>query len=312
MIVFPTVESIQEAVLLLRGGGLVGLPTETVYGLAGDATLDQACARIFEKKNRPSFNPLIIHGQSQEAFKGHVIWNEKAEALAEIFWPGPLTLVLPRDSFSSLSLLASAGLESLAIRVPHHPVALAILQSFDGLLAAPSANLSGKISPTHSHHVEEDFPDILIFEGGPSPVGLESTIIDLTGPCPLLLRPGGLAREDIETAIGPVEIPTSSQIKAPGLLKSHYAPRLPLRLNAENPLAGEAYLAFGQTFSRGAHVLSLSQTGDLVEAASNLFKMMRLLDQPSFQTIAVAPIPLTGLGLALNDRLTRAAAKRGL
>lgn len=312
MIVFPTAESIQEAVLLLRGGGLIGVPTETVYGLAGDATLDQACARIFEKKRRPSFNPLIIHGHSQEAFKGHVIWNEKAEALAKIFWPGPLTLVLPRDPSSSISLLASAGLESLAIRIPHHPVALTLLQSFNGLLAAPSANLSGKISPTHSHHVEEDFPDLLIFEGGASPVGLESTIIDLTGSSPLLLRPGGLAREDIEVAIGPVGIPISPLIKAPGLLKSHYAPRLPLRLNAENPFTGEAFLAFGQTFSRGPHVLNLSQTGDLIEAASNFFKMMRLLDQPSFQTIAVAPIPLTGLGLALNDRLIRAAAPRAL
>lgn len=312
MIVFPTTEAIQEAADLLRKGELIGLPTETVYGLAGDATLDKACAYIFEKKNRPSFNPLIIHGHSKKVFKGQVIWNEKAETLAKIFWPGPLTLVLPRNPSSSLSLLASAGLESLAIRVPHHPVALALLQKFDGLLAAPSANLSGKMSPTSPHHVEEDFPDLLIFEGGPSPVGLESTIIDLTGSSPLLLRPGGIAREDIESVLGPIEISTSSKIKAPGLLKSHYAPKLSLRLNAETPLTGEAYLAFGPTFFQGSHILNLSQTGNLIEAASNFFKMLRLLDQPSFKKIAVAPIPLTGLGLALNDRLMRAAAPREL
>lgn len=291
---------------------LIGLPTETVYGLAADATQDYAVARIFEKKNRPSFNPLIIHGHSRDAFKGQVMWNEKAEILARAFWPGSLTLVLPRAPLSSLSLLTSAGLPSLAVRVPNHPVALNILQAFKGLLAAPSANLSGKVSPTQARHVEEDFPDILIFDGGSASIGLESTIVDLTGPKPLLLRPGGISREEIESMIGLLESPISSSIKFPGMMKSHYAPNLPLRLNVEQPLEGEAYLAFGPTRHEGDHVLNLSTKGDLTEAAANFFKMIRRLDLSSFHGIAVAPIPFEGMGLALNDRLQRAAAPRGL
>jgi L-threonylcarbamoyladenylate synthase len=311
--IYPfTPNILKEAVTLLRKGDLIGLPTETVYGLAGDATQDQAIARIFSTKNRPSFNPLIIHGNSPDAFNEHVIWNAKAEALAESFWPGPLTLVLPRHPSSSLSLLASAGLDSLAIRIPRHPVALTLLEAFGGLIAAPSANLSGKVSPTQSHHVEEDFPDLFILEGEDTSIGLESTIIDLTGPFPGLLRPGGIPREDIEAVVGPLEQAVTSSIKSPGLLKSHYAPRLPLRLNVNIPLEGEAFLAFGPTPLIGPHILNVSENKNLQEAASNLFRMIRLLDKTCLKGMAVAPIPLVGLGVAINDRLERAAAPRGL
>lgn len=304
--------ALEEALSILRKGGLIGLPTETVYGLAADATQDLAVASIFEKKKRPTFNPLIIHGPSREAFEDHVLWNETAEKLAKAFWPGPLTLVLPRRSSSALSLLASAGLSSLAVRIPHHPVALALLHQFGKLLAAPSANLSGKISPTQASHVAEDFPDLFILDGGETTVGLESTIVDVTGPSPLLLRPGGTSHEKIEALIGSLEISSQDFIKAPGMMKSHYAPNLPLRLNAQTPSDGEAYLAFGPTSYRGQNVLNLSQKGDLTEAAANFFKMLRLLDHPDFYRIAIAPIPFHGLGVALNDRLQRAAAPRVL
>lgn len=308
MIISPDFENIKQTVRLLREGNLIGMPTETVYGLAGDATQDKAIARIFEVKNRPTFNPLIIHGSSIEAFKKHVLWNDKAEILAHTFWPGPLTLVLPRKENSSLSLLASAGLYSIALRIPHHPVALSLLDEFGGLLAAPSANLSGKISPTQASHVNVDFSDLWVLEGGPCAVGLESTIIDLTEDRPALLRPGGISREDIEQLIDSLARPAENQIKAPGMMTSHYAPALPLRINVEEPLPGEAFLAFGTTQYKGKHVLNLSEKGNLKEAACNLFKMLRELDRSSFQGIAVAPIPFVGLGLALNDRLARAAA----
>lgn len=312
MILSPTPKNLAEAVNLLRKGRLIGLPTETVYGLAGDATQDQAVARIFEAKNRPHFNPLIIHSFSASAFKDHVVWSEAAEKLATAFWPGPLTLVLPKKETAPFSLLASAGLSSVAVRVPEHPVAQALLKAFGGFLAAPSANRSGRMSPTSSEHVVEDFPDLFILEGGSSPIGLESTIVDLSEGLPTLLRPGGIPREDIETIIGPLADRFSDHINAPGLLKSHYAPHLPVRLGVTDPKEGEAYLAFGPTSSQGVHVLNLSETQDLCEAAANFFKMLRLLDQPIFSGIAIAPIPHHGLGLALNDRLTRAAAPRDI
>ncbi|MBY0502106.1 MAG: threonylcarbamoyl-AMP synthase [Alphaproteobacteria bacterium] len=312
MIVYPTQENYQEAIHKLQKGELIGLPTETVYGLAGDATSDLAIARIFEAKKRPTFNPLIIHGSSQETFKDHVVWNDIAEILSRAFWPGPLTLVLPRVPTSRISLLASAGLESLAIRVPHHPVALDLLTKFKGLLAAPSANPSGRISSTQAIHVQEDFSELFILDGGNTTIGLESTIIDLTTAIPLLLRHGGLPVEEIESLIGSLEAPCKSPIKAPGMLKSHYAPSLPLRLNVKQPLENEAYLAFGHTTFKGDHILNLSPSGHLTEAAANLFKMMRLLDNTQFCGISVAPIPLKGLGMALNDRLLRAAAPREL
>jgi len=312
VIIVPTPETLEEALGILRKGGLIGLPTETVYGLAADANQDLAVATIFEKKKRPTFNPLIIHGPSSEAFTEHVEWNEIAEVLAQAFWPGPLTLVLPRRSSSPISLLASAGLDSLAVRVPNHPIALALLEGFGKLLAAPSANPSGKVSPTQANHVEEDFPDLFILEGGDTIVGLESTIVDLTSNIPCLLRPGGISQEEIESIIGSLGLPSQDSIKAPGMMKSHYAPILPLRLNATCPLEGEAYLAFGPTTCEGKYVLNLSHKGDLAEAAAHLFKMLRLLDQLEVQGIAVAPIPYQGLGMALNDRLQRAAVPRGL
>lgn len=305
-----TPETLKSALHLLNKGGVLGFPTETVYGVGGDARQDKACACIFDLKNRPTFNPLIIHGHTLQSFTPHVHWNEKARILAESFWPGPLTLILPRKATSSLSLLATAGLDSVAIRIPQHPLALRLLEAFEAPLAAPSANPSGKISPTQSQHVDQAFPSLFIFDGGDSTIGVESTIIDLISPSPALLRPGGISRESIEAIIGPLRKPLEGPIKAPGLLKSHYAPHLPLRYNILNPSEDEAYLAFGMTPHTGSHVLNLSENGNLEEAASNFFKMLRLLDRPSFKGIAVAPIPLTGFGLALNDRLERAAFER--
>lgn len=303
---------INEAVDILRRGGLVGFPTETVYGLAANATQDLAVASIFEKKGRPTFNPLIVHGASPQTFHEHVIWNETAEALTQAFWPGPLTLVLPRRETSSLSLLVSAGLDSVAVRVPQHPIALALLEAYGNPLAAPSANLSGKVSPTQASHVKEDFPDLFVLDGGDTHVGIESTILDLTSVTPVLLRPGGLPQEQIESMIGPIGVSSSNVIKAPGMMTSHYAPTLPLRLNAEDSQKGEAFLAFGGTPYEGDNIMNLSPSGNLTEAAANFFKMLRLLDDSQFHRIAVAPIPLTGLGVGLNDRLARAAAPREL
>lgn len=312
MIFLPTKQNIQKALHLLRQGELIGIPTETVYGLAADATQDVAVAKIFNKKNRPSFNPLIIHSFSKDALKDHVLWNDQAEALACTFWPGPLTLVLPRLSTSPVSLLCSAGMDTLAVRIPSHPTALWLLEEFNCPLAAPSANPSGRISPTQATHVEHDFPDLFILEGGEASLGLESTIMDLTSSSPQILRPGGISREDIESIIDSLESSSITTIKAPGMLKSHYAPTLHLRLNATSPLEGEAYLAFGSTHYKGNHILNLSPSGNLTEAAANLFKMLRILDKPSFTRISVGPIPNTGLGVALNDRLQRAAAPREL
>ncbi len=309
MIVSSTPEALEKALQILHAGDLIGLPTETVYGLAADATQDVAVAKIFEQKNRPSINPLIIHGATQTTFQEHVEWDERAQLLAEAFWPGPLTLVLPRKLTSSISLLASAGLETLAVRVPHHPVALDLLKKFGKPLAAPSANRSGKVSPTTAEHVAEDFSNLFILNGGATTIGLESTILDLTSATLLILRPGGISREELEAVIGPIQMHDSSTIKAPGMMKSHYAPHLPLRLDALGPQPGEAFLAFGPTAQSD---LNLSITGELREAAANLFKMLRLLDQMEFKGIAVAPIPMQGLGLALNDRLQRAAAPRDL
>jgi L-threonylcarbamoyladenylate synthase len=310
MIVSPTPTHLEQACHILREGGLIGLPTETVYGLAADATQDFAVASIFSTKRRPTFNPLILHGPSPKAFRPHVQWNETAEVLAQTFWPGPLTLVLPRLASSPLSLLVSAGLDSLAIRVPAHPVALSLLRTCGLLLAAPSANPSGRVSPTQARHVEEDFSDLFILDGGDTSVGLESTIIDLTGPIPLLLRPGGLAQEKIEECVGPLGKASVTTLKAPGMMASHYAPACLLRLNAEGPVEGEAYLAFGPTPHRGEDILNLSPKGDLIEAAANFFRMLRALDRPNVSKIAVAPIPRQGLGIALNDRLLRAAVPR--
>ncbi len=300
---------ISAAVTALAVGDLVAIPTETVYGLAGDARNGAAVARIFEAKGRPSFNPLIVHVPDIETAQAYGVWSDTAQKLAEAFWPGPLTLVLPLRAGSNLSSLVTAGLDSIALRVPAHPTALAILRAFSGPLAAPSANPSGQISPTLPAHVAGGLGNRIaaIVDGGACGVGLESTIIGLTG-APALLRPGGLPAEMIEDLLGAplLQHVAGDAITAPGQLGSHYAPRASMRLNAETARPGETLLGFGPT--DGA-ALNLSPTGDLTEAAANLFGHLHQLDRTA-RIIAVASIPDHGLGCAINDRLRRAAAPR--
>jgi len=318
-IVEPDTQSIAEAAQLLRDGQLVAFPTETVYGLGGDATNERAVAAIFEAKGRPEFNPLISHVLDAAAAQKFVRWNETADRLAARFWPGPLTLVLPRGPGSPISLLATAGLDTVAIRAPSHPVAQALIRAADRPIAAPSANRSGAISPTRAEHVVESLGDRvpLILDGGPCLVGVESTVLDLSTATPTLLRPGGATREAIEAVIGPIAVSHAlpsgdSAHKSPGQLESHYAPARPVRLGATSIGADEGLLAFGSTVPPGAMLTyNLSPSGDLAEAAANLFAQMRLLDRPGIGRIAVMPIPETGLGLAINDRLRRAAAGDG-
>jgi L-threonylcarbamoyladenylate synthase len=311
--------TIEAAARLIREGELVAFPTETVYGLGGDATNERAVAKIFEAKGRPQFNPLISHVLDAGEARRLVQWNEMADKLAARFWPGPLTLVLPRAKNSPIALLATAGLDTAAIRAPAHPMAQALIRAAGRPIAAPSANRSGAISPTRAEHVAESLGDRvkLILDGGPCDVGLESTVLDLTTATPTLLRPGGATREAIESVIGPVAlsdaIPSGDAArKSPGQLDSHYAPARPVRLNATSVAGDEGLLAFGPRPPAGARqVLNLSPTGDLTEAAANLFAHLRALDQPANARIAVMPIPQTGLGLAINDRLRRAAADDG-
>ncbi len=312
----PTAQSIAEAARLLRDGQLVAFPTETVYGLGGDATNDRAVAAIFEAKGRPQFNPLISAVLDAAAARKLVLWNQTAEKLAARFWPGPLTLVLPRRPGSPISLLATAGLDTVAVRAPSHPVAQALIRATDRPITAPSANRSGAASPTRAEHVAESLGDRvpLILDGGPCLVGVESTVLDLTTATPTLLRPGGTTREAIEAVVGPIALsdaPPSggSARRSPGQRESYYAPARPVRLNATSVGADEGLLAFGATVPQGAMLTyNLSPSGDLGEAAANLFAMMRMLDRPGIGRIAVMPIPETGLGLAINDRLRRAAA----
>jgi L-threonylcarbamoyladenylate synthase len=311
--------SIAEAARLILEGGLVAFPTETVYGLGGDATNERAVAAIFEAKGRPQFNPLISHVPGPDEAKRLVRWNETANKLAARFWPGPLTLVLPRAKDSPVALLATAGLDTVAVRAPAHPMAQALIRAVGRPLAAPSANRSGAVSPTRAEHVAESLGDrvTMILDGGPCEVGLESTVLDLTTAPPTLLRPGGATREAIEAVIGPIvlsdAIPSGeSARKSPGQLESHYAPARPVRLGATTVAADEGLLAFGRDVPAGAKVmLNLSPGGALAEAAANLFAMLRALDRPEVGRIAVMPIPETGLGLAINDRLRRAAADDG-
>ena len=315
----PTAESVAEAARLLRGGQLVAFPTETVYGLGGDATNERAVAAIFEAKGRPQFNPLISHVLDAAEAQQFVRWNDIAQKLAARFWPGPLTLVLPRSAGSPISLLATAGLDTVAIRAPSHPVAQALIRAAGRPIAAPSANRSGAISPTRAEHVAESLGARvpLILDGGPCLVGVESTVLDLTAATPTLLRPGGAMREAIEAVIGPIAVSHAlpsgdSARKSPGQLESHYAPARPMRLEATSVSADEGLLAFGPRVPQGATLTyNLSPASDLGEAAANLFAMMRLLDRPGIGRIAVMPIPETGLGLAINDRLRRAAADDG-
>ena len=318
-VVGPTAATIEEAAHLLRNGGLVAFPTETVYGLGGDATNERAVAAIFEAKGRPRFNPLIAHVLDVADAQRFAQWNDLAENLAAKFWPGPLTFVLPRADRSSIALLATAGLDTVAIRAPSHPVAQALIRAAGLPLAAPSANRSGAVSPTRAEHVAESLGERvpLILDGGPCLVGVESTVLDLTGTTPVLLRPGGATREAIEAVVGSIAISDAlpdgdSARSSPGQLKSHYAPSRPVRLEATTVFADEGLLAFGPRPPAGAMLTcNLSPTGNLAEAAANLFSQMRALDRPGIGRIAVMPIPQTGLGLAINDRLRRAAADDG-
>lgn len=309
----------EEAARCLAGGGLVAFPTETVYGLGADAANGDAVARLYAAKGRPAFNPLIVHVQDAAAAHAYAPFSEAAERLAAAFWPGALTLVLRRRPGCGIAELATAGLDTVALRVPAHPVTRAILLAFGRPIVAPSANLSGHVSPTSAAHVMADLAGRidLVIDGGTTELGLESTIVDCAHG-PTLLRPGAIAREAIERVLGrPLnEAPRAPEgaVPAPGMLASHYAPRAAVRLDAHDVEDGEALLAFGANLPQGAEsaarVLNLSPRGDLVEAAANLFGHLRALDGSGATTIAVMPIPTRGLGEAINDRLRRAAAPR--
>jgi L-threonylcarbamoyladenylate synthase len=310
-------DDIAEAARLLRGGELVAFPTETVYGLGGDAINGRTVAAIFAAKERPRFNPLIGHLAEAGEAADFAELDSRSREVSARFWPGALTLVLPRRKDCRIAPLASAGLDTVALRVPAHPVAHALLAAVGRPVAAPSANRSGRISPTSAAHVRAELGDRIaaIIDGGACPIGLESTVLDLSGERPVLLRPGGIPVEILTAAIGPIDRrhPKDADApRAPGMLASHYAPTLPLRLDAVAPRAGEALLAFGAAAPSGyAAIEWLSRSGDLAEAAANLFAALRLLDRPQFSAIAVMPIPEYGLGTAINDRLRRAAAPRG-
>lgn len=308
-ILTPDPNGYARAAALLGQGQLVAFPTETVYGLGGDARNDLAVARIFEAKGRPHFNPLIVHVASVEAAQTYVEWNSDADRLASAFWPGPLTLVLPLKPDSGLSPLVTAELPTLAIRVPEHSGACALLEAFGGPVAAPSANPSGKISPTRAAHVQNGLSGRIaaILDGGDCGVGLESTILGLSDT-PRLLRPGGLPAEAIEAALGSTLAAHQSgdALTAPGQMTSHYAPGAKMRLGATDLRPGEKLLGFGPVEAE----LNLSRAGDLTEAAANLFSYLHAMDALQPQTIAVSPIPDHGLGRAINDRLHRAAAPR--
>jgi L-threonylcarbamoyladenylate synthase len=312
------VGGIAEAARLLRAGRLVAFPTETVYGLGADATDERAVAAIFAVKRRPRFNPLIAHvPEAGSAFEiGHA--DERAHALAATFWPGPLTLVLPAMPNCPVALLARSGLDTVALRVPAHPLARAVLAAVARPVAAPSANLSGRVSPTEAAHVLEELGGAIdaVLDGGPCAVGLESSVLDLSGRKAVLLRPGGAPREAIEAVIGPVALAESAveAPRGPGMLASHYAPALPVRLDATEVAPDEAVLAFGPAPAGATLIFSLSESGDLAEAAARLFTGLRTLDaegrRRGLVRIAAMPVPRHGLGLAINDRLARAAAPR--
>ena len=313
---------IARAAALLLAGELVAFGTETVYGLGADATNGRAAAGVFEAKGRPHFNPLICHYPSADSAFRDVEPGNLAQRLAARFWPGPLTLVLPRRVTCRVALLAGAGLDTLAVRVPAHPAALSLLRAVGRPVAAPSANRSGQVSPTSADHVLDGLDGRIaaVLDSGPCPVGVESTVLDLSAGQPFLLRPGGVTQEAIEAEIGPVGrgitpglAESTRTLRSPGLLVSHYAPRLPVRLNVESARASEALLAFGPS-AEARLTFQLSARGDVAEAASRLFEGLRWLDRAAPSAglcgIAVAPIPEAGLGRAINDRLQRAAAPR--
>lgn len=310
--------AVKAAAAVLRAGGLVAFPTETVYGLGADARNATAVARLYAAKGRPSFNPLIAHVAGAGAAEALGVFDATARALAAAFWPGPLTLVLPHRSGCQVAALATAGLGTIALRVPAHPVAHAVLDAFGGPVVAPSANRSGHVSPTTAAHVMHDLDRQidLVIDAGPTIVGLESTVVACVEADPVLLRPGGIARDAIERVLGrrllePAGGDDAAPL-APGMLASHYAPRTPLRLNATELRPGEALLAFGAALPAegAAMVANLSASCDLVEAAANLFAHLRALDAAAPAAIAVMPVPEQGLGEAINDRLRRAAAPR--
>lgn len=316
--------AIDEAAQILKDGGLVAMPTETVYGLAANALDGKAIARVFEAKGRPSFNPLIVHVPDLEAAQALAEFSPRDLQIADAFWPGPLTLILKRKESAKVSDLVSAGLPTLAVRVPAHKTARALLKACGVPLAAPSANASGTISPTGPSHVVQSLGDKvdMILADGVCKVGLESTVVDCTGDTVLILRPGSVTAEDIKAVIGQdviYDFGRHDKPKSPGQLLKHYAPSIPVRLNAVDVKAGEALLAFGSikfmgVQGRGAasdlsedSLRNLSEQGDLYEAASNLFAMLRALDNPVNTGIAVMPVPDHGIGVAINDRLQRAA-----
>jgi L-threonylcarbamoyladenylate synthase len=308
--------SIEAAAACLRAGGLAAFPTETVYGLGADAGNGEAVARLYAAKGRPAFNPLIAHVADLQAARRVAVFDTDAEKLAQAFWPGPLTLVLPKRPDAGVADLAVAGLDTIAVRVPDHPVAQALLKAFDGPVVAPSANRSGHVSPTDAAHVMADLRGRidLVIDAGASAVGVESTIVSCLG-APTLLRPGGLAREQIERVLGHTLATSTPPVDdeaplAPGMLASHYAPKAGVRLDAAAPRDGEALLAFGPAPTFSGTTFNLSPRGDLIEAAANLFSHLRALDAAGAKTIAVMSVPRHGLGEAINDRLARAAAPK--
>ena len=319
----PSAEAITEAARILQAGGLVGLQTETVYGLAANALDGQAVAKIYAAKGRPSFNPLIIHCHSALQASGLVEMTQEALAAADAFWPGPLTLILKRTHDCPVSELAGAGLATLAVRIPKHDVALSVLKACGVPLAAPSANKSGTLSATTPAHVAEAFGDEvgLILAAGACRVGVESTVLDLSSGEPAVVRPGAVTAEEISEVLGrsvSYDKGDPDAPRSPGQLLKHYAPSIPVRMNAIDLAPGEALLAFGSVKFMGIRgggaakdlpeesLRNLSEEGDLYEAAANLFAMMRQLDQPAHKAIAVMPIPEAGIGVAINDRLRRA------
>lgn len=301
-------EGVDRAAQALASGALAILPTETVYGLAADAADPRAVAALFEAKGRPRFNPLIAHVADLAMGRTVGVFDERAVALAQVFWPGPLTLVLPVADGDAVCDLARAGLDSVAIRVPGHPLARAVIAALGRPVVAPSANRSGRPSPTTFADALEETGVFALaaLDGGPCAVGLESTVVALLDE-PRLLRPGAVTRDQIEAVIGPLADAQDDARRSPGRMARHYAPQAPVRLDAAAPEADEAYLAFGPGAPEGPRVFNLSPTGDLAEAATHLFSYLRAADRTAPRAIAVAPIPTQGLGEAITDRLRRAA-----
>ena len=307
-------DNISLAATALKSGKLVAFPTETVYGLGAIATDDDAVAKIFKAKSRPSFNPLIIHFKNILDVKKEVFWNDTAEALARTFWPGPITLILNRKNTSKISVLASAGLKTVAVRVPGHYIAKILIEECGAPIAAPSANESGLISPTDAQHVMKSLFNKIpyIIDGRATKIGLESTVIDLSQDAPAILRPGYITKEQIEKSIKySVTVNDGStngtNVISPGMINKHYSPNVPMRINATEFLKNEKVLGFGPKAPTLA--MNLSYSSNLDEAASNLFKFLHKLDHSDTQSIAVMPIPEVGLGIAINDRLRRASSK---